>query len=330
MPICKNEILLSFIIPVYNVESYLQECVDSILQQANSNCELILVNDGSTDSSGEICDKYLANNSNIKVIHQVNAGLSAARNAGLSIARGRYITFVDSDDKIFPDSISCIFEWIQTEGTDLCFLQMVKLYSDGSQENLNEGFLRNKLKGKTREEAVQHISSRPKYPGSACAKLYRKDFLIDKDLHFPYDRRYSEDLGFMRDCILCARDFDVLDVPYYQYRQSRQGSITSNITLKNFNDLLRFIDESVQQLTVEKKAVNTISELGMSFAAYEYCILMYLYNFLSENDKKEAYACLRRYDWVMKYATSKKGKLAHVCTQIIGIKATTKLLKMIR
>lgn len=96
----------SIIIPVYNVEKYLNECVDSVLNQKNVDYEIILVDDGSTDNSGQICDEYLKKHSNVSVIHKVNGGLSDARNAGLESAEGDYILFVDSDDKIEENSLS--------------------------------------------------------------------------------------------------------------------------------------------------------------------------------------------------------------------------------
>ena len=92
--------LISVIVPVYNVESYLEKCIESIQNQSYKSLEIILVNDGSTDSSGDICDKYAAHDKRIKVIHKKNGGLSSARNAGLEVANGDYIAFVDSDDYI--------------------------------------------------------------------------------------------------------------------------------------------------------------------------------------------------------------------------------------
>ena len=100
---------LSFIIPVYNVEAYLIECVESIISQIEDNCEVILVNDGSTDNSGKICDEYALNYAFINVIHKENGGLSSARNAGLKCAKGEYIAFIDSDDRIASNSVKQIF-----------------------------------------------------------------------------------------------------------------------------------------------------------------------------------------------------------------------------
>ena len=94
------KVIISIIVPVYNVESYLPMCIDSILSQKFKDFELILIDDGSTDESGKICDKYIKKDPRIKVIHQRNQGLSAARNSGIEIAKGDFITFIDSDDKV--------------------------------------------------------------------------------------------------------------------------------------------------------------------------------------------------------------------------------------
>lgn len=325
-----NEVLLSFILPVYNVEAYLQECIDSILQQITPQCEIILVDDGSTDSSGEICESYARSNPQIHLVKKENGGLSSARNAGIPVARGRYITFIDSDDKIFPNAVAEILRWIQAEKMDLCFLQAVKLYPDGTQESMGEGIVRDGLRGQKREDAVKHLASRPKYPGSAWAKLYRREFLLENDLHFPYDRRYSEDLGFMRDCILRAKSMDVLDIPYYLYRQNRKGSITNRITSQNFNGLLCFIIESVEKLTVNKKPKDTASRYAMGFAAYEYGVLLLLYHQIPDGDKKAALAKLKKYKWILRYANNRKGHAISFCCGLLGIRLTSILVYQYR
>lgn len=113
--------LISVIIPVYNVAAYLPECLDTALSQSYSNLQVILIDDGSTDSSGAICDEYAANDSRIVVIHQKNGGAAAAKNAGLRVATGKYLSFVDSDDYLEPDAI---YTWLNSF-TDI----MQRLYS---------------------------------------------------------------------------------------------------------------------------------------------------------------------------------------------------------
>ena len=109
---CKNSNgLISIIVPVYNVEKYLSKCLDSIINQTYKNLEIILIDDGSTDKSGEICDKYKNEDKRIIVIHQLNGGVSAARNTGIGVAKGRYILFIDSDDWIEKDYVSSLFTY---------------------------------------------------------------------------------------------------------------------------------------------------------------------------------------------------------------------------
>lgn len=317
---------LSVVIPIYKTEEFIKECVDSILAQASQSVEVILVDDGSPDNCPKICEEYAKSDSRVKVIHKENGGLSSARNAGMVVAKGKYITFVDSDDKVFSESIPKILTWIKSESEDICFLKSVKLFPDGTQKDLGENIVRSQLKGQNREGAVKYLSSLSKYPGSAWAKLFKREFLVNNDLHFPYDRRYSEDLGFIRDCILCANAFDVLEIPYYQYRQNRQGSITNSFSSKNFYDLLKFITESTEKLTVNKKAKDTVSKSGMGFVAYEYSILLYVYNSIPKEQQKAAFSELKKYKWVLRYAGNKKVKIISLVSRFLGIRFTSFLL----
>ena len=114
--------LVSVIIPVYNVEIYLRECVDSVINQTYKNLEIILVNDGSTDSSGRICDEYAGLDNRVKVIHRQNGGPSKTRNAGLKKATGKYIYFLDSDDYIENDTFAILVDTAETLNADLLFL----------------------------------------------------------------------------------------------------------------------------------------------------------------------------------------------------------------
>lgn len=321
---------LSVIIPIYKTEEFLTECVDSILEKADEDVEVVLVDDGSPDGCPGICDRYAEKDTRVRVVHKENGGLSSARNAGLAVAAGRYVTFVDSDDKIFPDSLPEILTWIRAAGADMCFLRAFKLFADGTMRDLGENIDGSQLRAKSREEAIRHLASRSKYPGSAWSKVFRRDFLLDNDLHFPYDRRYSEDLGFIRDCVLCAESFDALDVPYYQYRQGRAGSITHQIKAKNFNDLLRFITESAERLTENRKAKDAVSGLVMSFAAYEYSILLYGYTRIPKEDKKAALAAMKPYAWTLRYAVTKKGRLVSLACRLLGVRFAAFLMKQYR
>ena len=323
----ENNKLLSFVIPVYNVEAYLHECIDSILCQMNDSCEMILVDDGSTDSSGDICDEYKIKSNNIKVIHKENGGLSSARNVGLLVAKGEYIAFIDSDDMISPCCVGKMLDWISKEDADLCFMQTIKFYPNGSIEDMNECIEKKYLYKMDKICAIQHLSTRPKYPGSACSKMYRREFILDNNIHFPYDKRFSEDLGFVRDCILFANKYDYLGFPYYRYRKNRKGSITNKITYKNFEDLNIFIEESIDLLI---KCDNEISKCFMRFVAYEYAIMLLMYNDIPNNSKQNALTILKKNKWVLNYSYGPKMKLINLLCLVLGIEKTALVVKMIK
>lgn len=126
----EKEELISVIVPVYNVEKYLNKCIDSLISQTYQNLEIILVDDGSTDNSGKICDRYEKQDNRIIVIHKVNGGVSSARNAGLSIAHGKYISFVDADDYILCSFYKKMYKGIITYNTDLAICPYEKVDSN--------------------------------------------------------------------------------------------------------------------------------------------------------------------------------------------------------
>ena len=123
---------ISVIVPIYNVEDYLPRCLDSILTQTYENIQLILIDDGSVDGSGAICDAYAAKDGRVQVIHQENAGIGRTRNVGLSLCQGEYITFVDSDDYLFPDALERLYGRMQADGSDMLIANCIRLYEDGS------------------------------------------------------------------------------------------------------------------------------------------------------------------------------------------------------
>ena len=131
---------LSIVVPVYNVEQYLHQCIDSILHQTFQDFELILVDDGSPDDCPKICDEYAKNDSRIKVIHKTNGGLSSARNAGLQIARGEYISFIDSDDFLDPITYTHVFSIFNKENVDVVIFGRYEVYGKnyvlGERQNI--------------------------------------------------------------------------------------------------------------------------------------------------------------------------------------------------
>lgn len=317
---------LSFILPIYKVEQYLFQCVDSILSQIGEESEIILVDDGSPDGCGAICDRYAGENNNIIVIHKENGGLSSARNAGFDVASGRYVLFVDSDDYLEEGSVEKILHWIDDTDADVGFLLSRKVYPDGTWEPLGENLDRKEILGKSRMEVLRYLASCPKFPASAWGKIYRREFLKEHDFHYPYDRRLSEDLQYSLDLFLTAEKFDYLDFPYYCYRQNRAGSICNTVNAKYYFDTFRFISDSAERFAENKNAKDETGALALSFAAYEYAIRIWEMQDLTGEDREKAMKMLRNYRWVLSYGKSSRTRLVHMAVKVLGIKGTARLL----
>ena len=178
-----NKSLVSVIVPVYNVALYLEKCIQSICGQTFTGLEIILVNDGSTDRSGAICDEWAGKDSRIRVIHKENGGLSDARNAGIEIASGGWYMFVDSDDTITPDTIERLYDAALAHSCDMAVCNIVRIYDDGATEPFY-----NPVTELTVWEGPQRFETL-KQP-SACNKLFRAELF--RDVRFPKGKFYED------------------------------------------------------------------------------------------------------------------------------------------
>ena len=175
--------LISVIVPVYNVERYVEKCIESICSQTFSALDIILVDDGSTDRSGLICDEWMQRDSRIRVIHKENGGLSDARNAGIEIARGNWYVFIDSDDFITPDTIERLYAAAAVHDCEIAVCNMVRIYDDGSTEPFYNPVCELTVwEGQQRFETLKQPS--------ACNKLFRAELF--RDVRFPRGKFYED------------------------------------------------------------------------------------------------------------------------------------------
>lgn len=225
--------LLTIIIPVYNVEQYLEKCVESVVPNTISY-EIILVDDGSTDSSLEICKKIEEKNENIKIVHKKNGGLSSARNCGLRVARGKYVAFVDSDDWVEKGTYDVLLKMIKNEDVDILKFSYVidcdgeitevhNILSEGlyNKEQIEKSVLPLAFGGdKLADSTISKINL------SATSNIYNLDFLKSNELEFISEREVgSEDFLFNIEALICAKKIQVVDKCFYHYVQ-RIGSLT--------------------------------------------------------------------------------------------------------
>jgi len=232
------QIDISVIVPVYNVEEYLAECVDSLLKQHGINLEIILIDDGSTDRSGVIADLYAEKDSRVKVIHQENGEQSAARNAGMNVAQGKYIAFVDSDDWLKKNSLCKLYNEALKFDADMIMGKVEFGHTDGSmsfykpvpEEMLNIPF--------TGKESFIRLIKTGSYRPMVWNYIYRKSFLDEIQARFVVGITPHEDELWMPVVICQASKIVMVDVEYYYYRQREQSSLNSTNYKKRFTNYI--------------------------------------------------------------------------------------------
>lgn len=219
---------ISVIVPVYNVEKYLNRCVDSILMQTYRNMEIILVDDGATDSSGVICDEYAQKDSRIRVIHKENGGLSDARNAGIEAAKGQYFCFIDSDDYIDPEMLEVLYHLITDNEADISVCGIRDCFDSGKcfQSSENKQFV---ILGK---EALRYILEGKYLYGSICNKLICRE--LCQDHRFVKGKTY-EDAFFIPELFLRAKKVAATTKSYYNYWHRSDSITTKPFSQKNMD-----------------------------------------------------------------------------------------------
>lgn len=211
---------ISVIVPVYNVEKYLRKCVDSIITQTFEDLEIILVDDGSKDSSGKICDEYAAKDERIIVIHKENGGLSSARNAGIEKAQSSYLGFVDSDDYIAENMYEKLYNMAISNDADLVMCDLYHCYEGKTPEKNSciEKYVLNT------EEAIKTVLEAKKTSVTAVNKLYKKELF--KNIRYP-EGKLSEDAFVIVDLLMQAKKIVFTSDQFYYYVH-RKNSITSS------------------------------------------------------------------------------------------------------
>ena len=243
---------ISVIVPVYNVEAYLERCVESILQQTYAHFELILINDGSTDSSGQICDHLASQYENIKVYHIENSGVSNARNMGIQLATGSWVTFIDSDDFVTQDYLATLASAV--EGVNVGF-------AIAPLHHIKNGIVTDipSHSGKTElwstEETMKELLMTSRTSFFPVAKLFKRDLLTDEKFNTNY--HLAEDALFLTELLLKTRCSCVfIDKPVYYY-DHREGSATTSVnryvfdTIEVYQQIIAQVSQAFPNLKYE-------------------------------------------------------------------------------
>lgn len=316
--------LVSVIVPIYNIEAYLDRCVKSIVEQKYKNLEIILVDDGSSDSSGIIADKWKEKDSRIIVIHRENGGLSAARNSGIDMAHGEYLVFVDSDDWISPDLIYAAMQ--KSNEADLICFGAIQVFDN------HESFLPwfNEEKIISQEEALDFLVQNQMMTSHVMTKVYARK-LFD-GIRFP-EGKVFEDIRIVHKIFLKTNNVYILDKAYYYYFV-REDSISNMVKLQNRIEWYEALEDRYKDVRGIKEDYKDIIASQMAVVIS----LAMVQNTFSDEEKKayskkilEIKAFLRKKTTsraVKKYATFQQ-YIYYSIAKYIGFKANN-LYKLFR
>lgn len=319
------DLKISFVIPIYNVESYLHQCVDSVLNQTYQNIEVILVDDGSPDRSPAICDDYAQKDNRVVVIHKENGGLSDARNEGLQKAIGDYVIFLDSDDfykhNVFLERI---VEATDEGRKDAVFFQRTVFYDGSNRPNDNYPPYNLEWNKLDASSLLLELAKNDLLDASACMKATKRSILLNNELFFTKGI-YCEDIEWFSRYIMFVNSVALIDYPDYYYRK-REGSITSKLKEKNVRDLFYTIQqhsEKIRSIGADDNRVRAI----LSYHAYQYYIVLGLSNnTVKGKARQQLLNECKRYRWLVYYSISGKTKKSATILKLFGVKIASMIL----
>lgn len=277
--------LVSIIIPVYNIENYLEECINSVEIQTYKNLEIILVDDGSSDKSRELCDEYAIKDDRVKVIHKKNGGLSEARNVGIETATGEYLYFLDGDDVIPTCAIEKLLNACENTCADVAFSGMKQFFDEVPAPHQN---VENSVTVLDKTEAIRRMLLNDGCGHEAPAKLYKK--IIWENESFPKGKLY-EDYATLYKIISRCKKIVILEENLYWYRIRKSSIMHSEIMQKN----MQLLDISQEVTDYLEKNVPEVKEEARYLQMVTYLKLMKgildngFYSFLNEQDRIRKY-----------------------------------------
>lgn len=312
----------SIIIPVYNVEEYLDTCLESVLSQSYTDFEVVLVDDGSTDKSGEICNRWAEKDERIKVIHKSNGGLSSARNSGLDAAIGRYTVYLDSDDYWLSDDIlEKISDRLAVSNAEVLVFNFRKDFGG----RLSDAYFSIEIQSSdciTEQDSVEYIFSNNLWTACAWNKVVRKELFSDGALCFR-EGVIAEDVDWCYRLALRAKSFDYLNLCVVGYRQ-RNSSITGTMSLQKFRDLLENVQICLKlSIDIQKEK----NKYLLQYVSFQYGILLYDYAALPDSiEKRGMFSDIKNLAYLLDYSSNPKIKLIRSVKKAIGLRMTLVVL----
>lgn len=317
----------TIIIPVYNVERYIEECITSVLTQTYQNYEIILIDDGSTDKSGMICDKFERNYSQVIVLHKQNGGLSSARNAGIQLSKGDYIIFLDGDD-FWDDkkALEKIYIEIKKYKYDVLNFHYKKMFENNKSivnsfsEVDIDAYMQLPL-----EQRKSFLVKHSQFIASACNKVVDKNLFNDNCLFFE-NGKTSEDINWCARLLISSKNIGVCNEKFYIYRQ-REKSITHSVQMKNLIDLNKNIQNCInifEQTSLSKYEL----EACYNYISYIYCTSLVCYQYVEDLQKKKLISELKRKSFLLNYHWNKKVYIFYIINKFFGFRILLFIIKI--
>lgn len=320
--------LISLVIPIYNVEKYLNQCIDSVLNQDLIDIEIILVDDGSTDDSSMICDEYAQKDNRVKVIHQKNRGLSNARNTGITAATGYYLMFLDSDDW-WNEKVSVfeIFKFVNKNPDVDLFI-----YDSIDYNEIDGSHLKRKCKAPIYKkkystiEAYEYFSRISNIREAAFNKIIKRSTILKNKLFFK-EGIVNEDIDWMYRILRIVKSISFLQYDLIYYRMGRIGSISNSIKPKNLFDMISIIRESLEYYENEFKN-DEIKAFELDNSLKLWFTVLGLHNQLEKKEKKEITKELKVLSSITNHAISRRTKTVTKLYKNIGFFLTSIILSL--
>lgn len=304
--------------PAYNVEEYVDKAIKSVLCQTYPYFELIIIDDGSTDNSFQICKIYKESDDRIILVHQENHGLSSARNLGLKIASGEYILFIDSDDLWFDQNVlDNIDKNILENRSELVVFSFAKAYLDKKLIYCNVSDWDCQL-NRDPDSLIEFMIRVNIYKACAWNKCIKKEIVDTYRMMFP-EGYVNEDIVWCGDLLRYCQKISYINDICYVYRQGRKGSITSSKNEKNISDRVKLICKGVEKIPEEEKRRDAV----LSYYAYEYCVSLGLMYFIKNRKTKKQIQTLKK---LLANNMNKKVRIVHDISNILGFNMVRLLL----
>lgn len=317
----------SIVVPVYNVEKYLRECLESILNQTFTDFELILVDDGSKDSSPLICDEYAQKDGRIKVIHKQNGGLSDARNVGTNEAKGKYIVYIDSDDYYCDnDFLTKLYQKAHETGADVIAYKFKKYLEDENEFVECTFNCPDFDKKDSLAERIDYLVKQDAFYCSAWSKSFKRSIVSENNIEFEKGL-LGEDQEWYYHLLLIISSIEFLDEPFVVYRQ-RSNSITSSWKIKNLKDCVYIIEKWSKKIQ-NSELDNNYKDSLLNSVAKLYCNLLIAYTRFDDKEKKNYFKRIKYLSFLLEYNINPRVQMFYKIYKIGGFGLLMSALKVI-